>query len=169
MPNQHKLIQEMLQTFKRVSKISVFRNTVESLTEMEKCLLMKLYFYEQDHKNPLSIKELSHIFNIRSASIIQFINALENYQYVKREHSTEDKRMTFITLTEVGRQLAVAVYKDDLRIFDTLEKKFGSTISTTLTQLNNILDTLESMPIEHITLSNQERSHTQHDTNLDTR
>jgi len=56
-------------------------------------------------KNKCTMKELAHNIHRTKATLTVLVDKLEMRGYIKREKSTEDSRVTYITLTEKGDSL----------------------------------------------------------------
>lgn len=72
-------------------------------------------------KDGLSTKELSEILNIKVTSLNETLNKLIKNGYIKKEASSNDKRILLIYLTEKGIEFRPPKPKD-LDIFDCLNE-----------------------------------------------
>lgn len=112
-----------------ISKISKIRNEVVDYIESEqkKCGIEGLVvshgnildiLYENDGK--LTMKEISEGINRSKSTVTQLVDRLLKAQYVTKELSAEDKRYTYIVLTEKG----LSIKKDFKEISQNVMKQF---------------------------------------------
>ncbi|WP_298501602.1 MarR family winged helix-turn-helix transcriptional regulator [uncultured Methanobrevibacter sp.] len=73
------------------------------------------------HREGLSTKELSEILNIKVPSLNETLNKLIKNGYIRKEASSEDKRVLLIYLTDKGRDVKFKKPKD-IDIFDCLDE-----------------------------------------------
>ncbi len=72
-----------------------------------------------------TLTELSNQFNISKPSMNEVIVKFEKSGLIKKEKSLEDKRQTFITLTEVGHTLATTNLLESKRAVDKITDKLS--------------------------------------------
>lgn len=149
--NSKELTDELIHLFTRMQKINLFRNIASNLTQAETDVLMLLYFHQLDFDEPLTIKGISNFFDIKSSSTIQFVNALERNGYVERKSDENDKRVTFVYVTDFGKKIAKKVYTDNRSIMDMIvEQEDKNEVKKAFKTINRVLDTIESIPMKTI-------------------
>lgn len=102
--------------------------------------VMELLFH-QGRQTTQTIKEK---ILIASSSTTYVIDQLEKKNYVERMVSTEDKRITYVSLSEKGNQLMTEIFplhaKTISDCFSTLEEKELNQFIKTLGKLSRTLD-----------------------------
>lgn len=81
-------------------------------------------------------KELAEMMHVNPSSMSEFINKLEDEEYIIRSVDPEDKRATLITLTEKGSARAAEIRDEREERFNDL---FGSLSEEEKIQLNDLL------------------------------
>ena len=76
---------------------------------------MVLVLLLESHPEPLSHSELAELSGVTKGNITGLVDGLERDEYVRREASGEDRRVTPIALTAAGRRLMEKVLPDHLR------------------------------------------------------
>lgn len=90
-------------------------------------------------KGEVTLTELSSEFNTSKPTINEVINKLYGSNIVKKRRSETDKRVTFISLTEVGELLATTNLLESQRMVDNLMKKLTEDEIETLSTIFNKL------------------------------
>lgn len=66
---------------------------------------MALYYVGKHGK--LTQAELANLMNIKASTTVRLLDRMEREEYIIRERSLEDRRVTFISLTEKGNKLRI--------------------------------------------------------------
>lgn len=84
---------------------------------------------------PVSASDLAKKLDVTMAAITHQINSLEEQKYIKRSTSTDDGRVTLISLTDTGLEVLKQIKKSDRQKVDRLIEYLGETDSQTLIDL----------------------------------
>jgi DNA-binding MarR family transcriptional regulator len=89
-------------------------------------------------KDNVSSRELMYLLGMTPPSVSELITKLEKAEYITREQSTDDKRVSFIKLTEKGRTFEPAP-REHTRLFDCLTEAERETFGQCLDKLIVVL------------------------------
>jgi MarR family 2-MHQ and catechol resistance regulon transcriptional repressor len=91
------------------------------------------------HKGPLPVNTIGRKVMLTSGSISTAIDRLEEKGFVLRQACPDDRRVTYVTLTTLGRALIRRVFKVHANrleaLFEPLSSAERSTLATLLKQL----------------------------------
>ena len=101
----------------------------------------------------MTVKEISSFFEIKTSTTIQFVNSLEKNNYIKRKSDPKDKRVTLVSLTDYGNKIAAIVDKDKQEVMrQIILSEDGQEIKNSFALLNRILNTIDAIPIQTISI-----------------
>ena len=148
---------DILKLFIRIEHINIFRSVAPNLTIKENNVLLLLHFCESERGETLTIKDISKIFEIKSSTAIQFVNSLEKHGYIVRMNDPNDKRVTLVTLTDLGREVGEIITKKNnelvQKISETQEKE---ELEQAFQVIHKMINTIESIPIETLSYRKEE-------------
>lgn len=114
---------------KRMSKFIEFQlhqKGIEDLVPSYGNIMTVLY----DHEGSLSMKEISDLLGKEKSTITSLVKKLEALGYVKKVKSSQDKRLTYVQLTDKGTgvegvfdEISRAVHDQAYKDFSPEEKK----------------------------------------------
>jgi len=87
-------------TAKKVADNFNERLTKKGITRVQ---WMALYYIGKYGK--VTQAELANLMNIKASTAVRLLDRMEREEYIIRERSLEDRRVTFISLTEKGKRL----------------------------------------------------------------
>ena len=90
----------------------------------------------------ISQKDLAYLLDIRTQSLGELLNKLEKSGFITKTPSQEDKRVTLIRLTDIGRQAAEKTTEQQMdmdNLFSCLSDDEQETLSELLSRLCNHL------------------------------
>lgn len=94
-----------------------------------------------------TIERISHHVCISSPSLTGILNRMENMGWLQRRADTHDKRCTYISLTEKGKDLYTKVAPESTQAYKNIEKDLGPAEVQILKSIIEILDTkMQSKP-----------------------
>ena len=98
------------------------------------------------HKGPLPVNTIGRQVMLTSGSISTAIDRLEEKGFVLRQACPDDRRVTYVTLTTVGRTLIRRIFKVHANrlevLFEPLSSAERSTLATLLKQLGKHAESL---------------------------
>ena len=80
------------------------------------------YLKEIHRRGQVTTTELSEILNLSKPTITEFIQKFNASNIVNKTQSKEDKRVFFITLTEIGKTLATTNTLESIRMVENMGK-----------------------------------------------
>jgi len=80
------------------------------------------YLKEIHQRGQVTSTELAEILQLSKPTITEFIQKFNDSNIVKKTQSSEDKRVYYITLTEVGKTLATTNILESLRMVENMQK-----------------------------------------------
>jgi len=87
-------------TAKKVADNFNERLTKKGITRVQ---WMALYYIGKYGK--VTQAELANLMNIKASTAVRLLDRMEREEYIVRERSLEDRRVTFISLTDKGKRL----------------------------------------------------------------
>ena len=151
------IFDDILKLFLRIEHLNVFRSIAPNLTIRENNVLILLYFYESEFDKTLTIKDISCFYEIKSSTVIQFVNSLEKHGYIVRMNDPKDKRVTLVTLTDYGKEVGKIISKRNhemvQKILATQEKE---ELEHAFQVIHKMINTIESIPIETLSYRKEE-------------
>lgn len=98
------MYQRMMEVFFRFHKLKIFRILPE-ISQSDVCLLAKLMFVRdnQGERHGVRVSELADKLELSVPSVSRTLNHLEKKGYVTRYEGINDRRITYVCLTEQGR------------------------------------------------------------------
>ncbi|QMS85971.1 MarR family winged helix-turn-helix transcriptional regulator [Candidatus Xianfuyuplasma coldseepsis] len=85
------------------------------------------YLKEIHKRGKTTLTELAEHFDLSKPTVTEVINVFESNGFIEKAKSSEDKRVYYISLTEMGRTLATTNILESKRavdkMFDVLSKK----------------------------------------------
>ena len=151
------IFDDILKLFLRIEHLNVFRSIAPNLTIRENNVLVLLYYYESVFGKTLTIKDISKIFEIKSSTAIQFVNSLEKHGYIVRMNDPNDKRVTLVTLTDLGREVGeIITQKNNELVQKILETQEKEELEQAFQVIHKMINTIESIPIETLSYRKEE-------------
>ena len=151
------IFDDIIKLFLRIEHLNVFRSIAPNLTIRENNVLVLLYYYESEFGKTLTIKDISCFYEIKSSTAIQFVNSLEKHGYIVRMNDPNDKRVTLVTLTDLGREVGEIITKKNnelvQKILETQEKE---ELEQAFQVIHKMINTIESIPIETLLYRKEE-------------
>ncbi len=86
-----------------MTRISFMQHKFEQLKNMPTRAQIGVLFVVS-HKEPITIKEISHIFHMTSSAGTQLVNELVKGKFLARKEDQSDGRKTSLILTEKGKK-----------------------------------------------------------------
>lgn len=83
------------------------------------------YLKEIHLRKKVTLTELAKRFNVSKPYITEVVNKFEISKIIERTKSESDKRVTFISLTEVGKTLATSNVLESERAVEKIYKKLN--------------------------------------------
>ncbi|NLL77949.1 MAG: MarR family transcriptional regulator [Clostridiales bacterium] len=103
--NLNKIQEELISTVRRFEKLKyeilfhdISRREYDMLTVMER------YLKENDERKGMYVWELAKALHISSPAVSKMIRALEERGYVERDVDKEDRRNTYVYMTDIGKE-----------------------------------------------------------------
>ena len=91
---------------------------------------------------PMSSGDIAKTLDIKTSRMAALLNALEKKKQIKRTRSTDDKRITYVTLTDEGRSLCMNAMNEIVRkiqkAYEVLGKDEMEHLKVTLRKLCEI-------------------------------
>lgn len=84
-----------------------------------------------------TITELSDEFKTSKPTMTEVINKFEKSGLVQKERNEQDKRITYITLTEIGETLATTNVLESRRAVEKMLERLGEDEIITITEIFN--------------------------------
>jgi transcriptional regulator, MarR family len=151
------IFDDILKLFLRIEHLNVFRSIAPNLTIRENNVLILLYFYESEFDKTLTIKDISCFYEIKSSTAIQFVNSLEKHGYIVRMNDQNDKRVTLVTLTDLGREVGeIITQKNNELVQKILETQEKEELEQAFQVIHKMINTIESIPIETLSYRKEE-------------
>ena len=151
------IFDDIIKLFLRIEHLNVFRSIAPNLTIRENNVLILLYYYESEFGKTLTIKDISCFYEIKSSTVIQFVNSLEKHGYIVRMNDPKDKRVTLVTLTDYGIEVGKIISKRNhemvQKILATQEKE---ELENAFQVIHKMINTIESIPIETLSHRKEE-------------
>ncbi len=113
----HKIIEQT-----KVLMTDIFINM--SITNKEFFILNMIIEYKKNGRK-ITSTEISNAFSISRAAVSQFVSSLEKRGFILRTTSRNDRRKTYLEITEKGRETISETEKHLDGIFDTVKTKLG--------------------------------------------
>jgi DNA-binding MarR family transcriptional regulator len=95
------------------------------------------YLKEIHRRKRTTLTELAEHFDLSKPTVNEVIQTFTKNGLIKKEKSEEDKRVTYISLTEMGTTLASSNVLESRRAVDKMEQRLSS---KELKQLKKIFD-----------------------------
>lgn len=113
--------QRMMEVFFRFHKLKIFRILPE-ISQSDVCLLAKLMVVRenQGERQGIRVSELAEKLELSVPSVSRTLNHLEKKGYVTRYEGINDRRITYVCLTDKGR--------DILEKVDTVMRDYWGTV-----------------------------------------
>lgn len=115
-------------------------NSMDDLIPSHGNILTALY----EHDGALTMKEIADLIGKDKSTVTPLVNKLLKLGYIKKEKSKEDKRITFIELTDKGREIESKYNAISKEVATTAYKDFSEeekeTFLRLLKKLNNNFD-----------------------------
>ncbi len=96
------------------------------------------------YPNGATPSEIAKHYKISLPSVSQKLKNLEDDGYISRDYDKKDKRVTIISLTKQGKEIAKAEYKKNLKMVNTalgnIEKEEKNELISLLKKLNYELE-----------------------------
>lgn len=103
--DNNKIIELFFEVTKKMNQIILYRDGhIDPLIGQYRCLFLL------NKVNKISQKELASILGIRSTSLSELVNKLENKGYVYRYPSSEDRRLMMVAITDEGKKETLNKY-----------------------------------------------------------
>jgi DNA-binding MarR family transcriptional regulator len=102
----------------------------EKITSTQFKYLKEIYKREQ-----VTTTELAEILQLSKPTITEFIQKFNASNIVKKTQSEEDKRVYYITLTEIGKTLATTNTLESIRMVENMEKRLTKEELETLSRI----------------------------------
>ena len=151
------IFDDILKLFLRIEHLNVFRSIAPNLTIRENNVLVLLYYYESEFDKTLTIKDISCFYEIKSSTAIQFVNSLEKHGYIVRMNDPKDKRVTLVTLTDLGREVGeIITQKNNEMVQKILETQEKKELEQAFQVIHKMINTIESIPIETLSYRKEE-------------
>lgn len=80
------------------------------------------YLKEIHQRERVTSTELAEILQLSKPTITEFIQKFNESNIVKKTQSEEDKRVFYITLTEIGKTLATTNTLESVRMVENMQK-----------------------------------------------
>ncbi|MBS4538629.1 MarR family transcriptional regulator [Clostridium sp. D2Q-11] len=78
-----------------------------------------------ENNGRLTMKEISRLIGKDKSTVTALVNKLLNLEYIEKEKSLKDKRVTYITLTEKGKNIEEVFKSISGEIYQTAYKGFS--------------------------------------------
>ena len=99
------------------SVIALYRPILEPLGLTHPQYLVMLTLWERE---PRSVKELSGVLQLESATLSPLLKRLEAARYISRRRSADDERLLLVELTDAGRALRAEAEKIPYQVVERL-------------------------------------------------
>ena len=151
------IFDDIIKLFLRIEHLNVFRSIAPNLTIRENNVLILLHYYESEFGKTLTIKDISCFYEIKSSTAIQFVNSLEKHGYIVRMNDQNDKRVTLVTLTDLGREVGeIITQKNNELVQKILETQEKEELEQAFQVIHKMINTIESIPIETLSYRKEE-------------
>ena len=151
------IFDDIIKLILRIEHLNVFRSIAPNLTIRENNVLILLYYYESEFGKTLTIKDISCFYEIKSSTAIQFVNSLEKHGYIVRMNDQNDKRVTLVTLTDLGREVGeIITQKNNELVQKILETQEKEELEQAFQVIHKMINTIESIPIETLSYRKEE-------------
>ena len=118
----------------------VARTMQKMLTKVGKLPLAQYYVLLMLSKSPqLRMGDISQVMSISRPNLTPLIDKLVIKGYVLREADAHDRRITYVSITETGRNV---LNRENMAICKSIEKKLGHLSDTDLNTVVNSLNVL---------------------------
>lgn len=114
----HRIIEKIKNSF-----TNIFLNM--PITNKEFFILKAIIAYEKNGKK-ITSTEISHMLCISRAAVSQFVSSLEKRGYILRSTSRNDRRKTYLEITEKGEKTINETEKHLDNVFNTVKTKLGN-------------------------------------------
>ncbi|WP_099190358.1 MarR family winged helix-turn-helix transcriptional regulator [Tepidibacter mesophilus] len=95
-------------------------HNIENIVPSHGSILSVLY----KNNGRLTMKEISQLIRRDKSTVTSLCNKLVSFGYIKKEKCKEDRRVTYITLTEKGTSIRPEFEKISKKLIDTAYKGF---------------------------------------------
>lgn len=105
--NLAKMQEDFLKTITRFGKMSAdihFRNNNVSKREYETMVVIERYSKEHENEKGIYVSHLAKLLRVSQPAVSRMLGILEVKGYIGRDINKEDRRNTYVYLTEAGRQ-----------------------------------------------------------------
>ncbi|ASS75407.1 hypothetical protein CIG75_10675 [Tumebacillus algifaecis] len=138
---------QLMEVFSRFAKADWRKSTRWGLKASEVRVLLAIKKRnDQGMDRGISVSELSKILQVTSPTVTQMINSLIKGGYILRSIHPTDRRISEITLTEKGEQIAQEAMSEFRAIFTGLIDHLGKEQSDQLISiLNQAIDYLQNV------------------------
>jgi DNA-binding MarR family transcriptional regulator len=93
------------------------------------------YLKEIHRRGQVTTTELADVLHLSKPTITEFIQKFNESNIVEKKQSSEDKRVYYITLTEIGKTLATTNTLESNRMVDNMEKILTKEELETISQI----------------------------------
>lgn len=151
------MYQRMMEVFFRFHKLKIFRILPE-ISQSDVCLLAKLMFVRdnQGERHGVRVSELADKLELSVPSVSRTLNHLEKKGYVTRYEGINDRRITYVCLTEQGRGILE-------KVDAVMRDYWGTVISrmepSTVEHLMDGIDEFYRVAEEELTKRLQQKEH----------
>ena len=151
------IFDDIIKLILRIEHLNVFRSIAPNLTIRENNVLILLYYYDSEFGKTLTIKDISCFYEIKSSTAIQFVNSLEKHGYIIRMNDPKDKRVTLVTLTDLGREVGeIITQKNNELVQKILETQEKEELEQAFQVIHKMINMIESIPIETLSYRKEE-------------
>lgn len=130
-------VTNLIEVFHKFSKAEWRKKKLWGLKASEVRLLICVKKSTDRNENGIKVSEISKGLEVTSPTVTQMINSLIDSGYVIRSTDSNDRRMTKITLTEKGDELAQKAIEGYYNLFSGMFNHLGKEESDHLIRLLN--------------------------------
>lgn len=142
----------ILENLRRIVRsIDVYSKKLKAEFDMTSVQILCLHTIEET--GPITLASLAKLIHVSSSTLVGVIDRLEKKGLLKRERSLKDRRYTFITLTDDGKEkvkkLPTALNRKFTESLSKLSNEEQNQIVTALDSIVNLIeaDQIDASPI----------------------
>ena len=128
----------ILEKMVRIKRLNMFSLFTDTLSQSE-FMLLRLTQYLEQKETPPSTAMLGAQLGISKPAVSQMVNSLEDKGFIQRYISKNDRRLSFVTVTEQGENELKHIYNGMNRVGAEVLAQMGrNDLQTLLTLLDKL-------------------------------
>lgn len=157
---------EEVQAAKLINAMHIFSkiNIGTVLGKLSQTEYLVIYFvrkhgeYDGQCNNGVNVTSLSEVLGVSTPAVSRILRSLEEKGFIKRITNSKNRRETYISLTETGREIYLRDRETASLLYKAVEDKMGKEEIRELVRLSLSFNSIMCEEIERINLSKKDNS-----------